>query len=71
MAVANFLSRNGGGGGGCRPGGCGGGMWQGGRGPARSAVRERLGGRAVSLRRDDDNPSEDLRGSQPSAIILT
>ncbi len=23
------------------------------------------------LRRDDDNPSEDLRGSQPSAIILT
>ncbi len=22
------------------------------------------------LRRDDDNPSEDLRGSQPSAIIL-
>ncbi len=23
------------------------------------------------LRRDDNNPSEDLRGSQPSAIILT
>ncbi len=22
------------------------------------------------LRRDDDNPSEDLRGNQPSAIIL-
>ncbi len=46
MTVADFLSRNGGGGAagrrGSRPESGGGGVWRGGRGSAKSAVGERL-----------------------------